>query len=123
MANLQIKRGRASALYQKNILLLAGEPCQELDEGGHSTGKMKIGDGIHRWNDLPYVDSNISDVISRNTYEELPEEGNENIIYKVNDSKMLYQWNADSGEYECLTSGGTFDPNSIKLINGGNANG
>lgn len=120
---LQLKRGRAAVLYEKNILLAAGEPCQELDEGGHSTGKMKIGDGIHRWNDLPYVDSSISDVISRNTYGELPEEGNENIIYKVNDSKMLYQWNATEKSFEPLTGGGTFDPNSIKLINGGNANG
>jgi hypothetical protein len=32
-----------------NPVLLDGEMGYEKD-----TGKMKIGDGIHRWNDLPY---------------------------------------------------------------------
>lgn len=122
MSTLQIKRGTAARLNElgDTLVLKAGEPCQEYD-----TGKMKIGDGTSTWNQLPYIGHQFSDVIARNTYNELNEieEKDVNVIYKVNDSKMLYQWNSTSNEYEPLTGGGTFDPNSIKLINGGNANG
>lgn len=47
---LQLKRGRAQAFARANILLFAGQPAFEID-----TFRMKIGDGIHRWNSLPYI--------------------------------------------------------------------
>ena len=46
---LQIRRGLGSAWQTSNTLLTQGE--LGLDT---STGKLKIGDGILHWNDLPY---------------------------------------------------------------------
>lgn len=47
------KRGNAETWAKKNILLGPGEPGFELD-----TGKLKVGDGVHAWNDLPYLAEN-----------------------------------------------------------------
>lgn len=53
------KRGNAETWTKKNILLGPGEPGFELD-----TGKLKVGDGVHAWNDLPYInDDNTYEVI------------------------------------------------------------
>ena len=61
MGTIQMKRGTSAALTTKNILLLAGQPCMELD-----TGQMKIGNGTDKWNDLPYV-GNAEDITQTNT--------------------------------------------------------
>ncbi len=47
---LQLRRDTAANWASNNPLLLAGEPGVETD-----TGKLKIGDGVRRWNALPYV--------------------------------------------------------------------
>lgn len=47
------KRGKAASWTEKNILLGPGEPGFEID-----TGRLKIGNGIHQWNDLPYLAEN-----------------------------------------------------------------
>jgi hypothetical protein len=49
MTLIQFKRGTASALTATNPLLAKGEPCFETD-----SNRFKIGDGITRWNSLPY---------------------------------------------------------------------
>jgi hypothetical protein len=48
----RLKRGLAASLAQLNPLLDQGEPGFELD-----TFKLKIGDGITHWNDLPYINN------------------------------------------------------------------
>lgn len=53
MGTIQIKRGTKSALATNNLTLLAGQPCFETD-----TGQMKVGNGINKWNDLPYIGGN-----------------------------------------------------------------
>jgi hypothetical protein len=45
-----LRRGTTSAWESANPILQYGEPGYEKD-----TGKLKIGDGIHTWNELPYV--------------------------------------------------------------------
>ena len=47
------KRGKAASWIEKNILLGPGEPGFEID-----TGRLKVGDGIHAWNNLPYLAEN-----------------------------------------------------------------
>ena len=47
---IQFKRGTTSNLYQVNPYLAKGEPCFDYEQG-----KLKIGDGIHNYNDLPYI--------------------------------------------------------------------
>lgn len=44
------KRGKAASWTKQNILLGPGEPGFELD-----TGKLKVGNGVDKWNDLPYI--------------------------------------------------------------------
>lgn len=45
----QLKRGNAEAWTRNNPVLKSAEPGYELD-----TGKLKLGDGVTAWNDLPY---------------------------------------------------------------------
>ena len=95
---------------------MAGQAGFEYD-----TKKMKVGDGITPWRDLPYINEEFCSV---NTFSDLPYVGNINMIYRVIDEKTLYQWNSSESKYEPLNmGGGSFNPNEIKLINGGNANG
>jgi hypothetical protein len=48
-SNIQFKRGTAAALYALNPVLLRGEPGLEID-----TNKVKYGNGVTPWRDLPY---------------------------------------------------------------------
>lgn len=47
---IQLRRDAASSWVAANPILGQGEPGVEID-----TKRMKIGDGINHWNDLPYV--------------------------------------------------------------------
>ena len=47
---IQMLRGTKSAITTENPVLLAGQPCVELD-----TGQMKVGNGTTAYNSLPYV--------------------------------------------------------------------
>ena len=111
----QFKRGSAQRWIEVNPILKQGEPGFEYD-----TNKLKIGDGITPWNDLPYQGNN--EIISVEKLIELPINGKREVIYKVGEEKLLYQWNNNTNSYEPLNEGG-FDPTQIKKINGGNANG
>jgi len=56
MATLQHRRGNAADLAYINPLPAEGELMIELD-----CGRIKIGDGIRNWNDLPYfIDAKIN---------------------------------------------------------------
>lgn len=49
----KFRRGQSSSWTALNPILADGEPGYELD-----THKLKIGDGVTLWNDLPYINSN-----------------------------------------------------------------
>lgn len=49
LVDFRWRRGTPSRWADKNPILEAGEPGLEI-----GTGKYKIGDGLTRWNDLPY---------------------------------------------------------------------
>jgi hypothetical protein len=115
MEQLQLKRGTAARWIELNSVLAAGEPGFEYD-----TKRLKIGDGITPWKELPYIGSN--KIYSVNTYKDLPSIGDETCLYKVEDEKSLYQWNTTDQKYEVLGGNSSFDPSKINLINGGNAN-
>ena len=53
--NIQLRRDSAAHWTATNPILAEGELCIELD-----SGKMKIGDGINHWNDLPYFTGGVS---------------------------------------------------------------
>ena len=118
----QFKRGTAQRWIEVNPVLRQGEPGFEYD-----TGKLKIGDGFTPWLTLPYINdvdvSGQEEIIVVNTYNDLPRMGDVNILYRVIDDKLLYQWNSTTKRYESLGAQGSLDPSIITLINGGNANG
>ena len=114
MAILQLKRGTASRWKELNPILAAGEPGFVLDEN-----KLKIGDGSTVWNDLPYIGE--SSVVNANTHYDFPSIGREDVIYKAESEKKIYQWNSEALKYEVISEtepSGTLD---INLIDGGNA--
>ena len=116
MATIQFKRGTAEALARNNLVFAAGEPVFVIDQN-----RMKIGDGVTPWNDLP--DLYESNVVNASTHYDFPSIGKENVIYKAESEKMIYQWNPIALKYEALNSVESDVPLDINLINGGNKNG
>lgn len=117
LTTFQFKRGTAQRWIEVNPILKQGEPGFEYD-----TGKLKIGDGIKHWLELDYVNNGKEEIVTVENFSDLSAVGQSDMIYKVNSEKTLYQWNATESKYEPLGGSG-FDPNTITLINGGNANG
>ena len=116
MADLiRFKRGQSTSWTQQNPTLYPGEPGFEMD-----TGRFKIGNGVDRWNDLPYIGE--TDVVNAATHYDFPSIGRANAIYKAEEEKKIYQWNSMSLAYELISEEKT-SLNDIEIIYGGNANG
>jgi len=115
MAVIQFKRGTASRWKELNLVLEAGQPGFVTDEN-----RLKIGDGVTAWNDLPYIGED--NVINENSHYDFPSIGRENVIYKAESERLLYQWNTVDLKYEVVgeaeISGDLAD---IRVINGGDA--
>ena len=117
LTTFQLKRGTAQRWIEVNPILKQGEPGFEYD-----TGKLKIGDGLRHWLELDYINNGKEEIVTVEKLSDLSAVGQSDMIYKVNSEKALYQWNATESKYEPL-GGSSFDPNTITLISGGNANG
>jgi hypothetical protein len=87
--NLRIisRNDSSSRWAEVNPILMAGEIGVEND-----TGKLKVGNGETSWNELSYTTGGAS-IEKVEKFSDLPLEGNENIIYKVTSSQLLYIWN------------------------------
>lgn len=115
MATIQFKRGAAARWAELNLVLEAGQPGFVTDEN-----RLKIGDGITAWNDLPYVGE--ASVVNAQTYHGFPSVGRANVIYKAESEKCIYQWNTTSLRYELVGSTEiSGDLSNIEIIHGGNA--
>lgn len=115
MATIQFKRGTAARWAELNLVLEAGQPGFVTDEN-----RLKIGDGITGWNDLPYVGE--ASVVNAQTHLGFPSFGSANVIYKAEAEKSIYQWNAAALKYELLGSTEiSGDLSNIEIIHGGNA--
>lgn len=115
MATIQFKRGTAARWAEVNFVLAAGQPGFATDEN-----RLKIGDGVTPWNDLPYIGD--ESVISVPTHLDFPSVGRPNVIYKAEAEKCIYQWNATELKYELLGSTEiSGDLSNIKIIYGGTA--
>ena len=110
-----LKRGNAARWEELNPVLEKGEPGFILDEG-----RLKVGDGITAFKDLPYIGEN--DVKNYSTHYDFPSVGRANAIYKAEDEALLYQWNTKKLAYELMNTsgGGVLD---IDIIWGGDADG
>lgn len=111
----QVRRGLEATWKRNNPILAAGEPGYELD-----THKVKFGDGISHWNDLPYIGEH--NIISYPTHMSFPAVGNVNYIYKANDEAMLYHWDEEQKTYVSLGAAKSEEGEIvIDYIDGGNA--
>ena len=82
-------------------ILLKGEIGIEID-----TNRIKIGDGVKSWKELDYVISggNSSLVVVEN-FGDLPEVGENDKLYKVSSTQLLYIWNSLTNTYAVLGQG------------------
>ena len=109
----KLKRGTAARWAEVNPILAQGEPGFVYD-----LNKLKIGDGVTHWNNLPYIEGK-AEVVNFNSSTEFPMIGDETAIYKASDELSLYQFNPNTFTYEKLSDGKGID--DIQIINGGNA--
>ena len=109
----RLKRGTAARWAEVNPILDQGEPGFVYD-----TNRLKIGDGVTHWNDLPYIDGK-REVGDYDYVSEFPAVGESGIIYKAEKEQSLYQYNTETSSYEKLSSGQGID--NIQIINGGKA--
>ena len=97
----KLKRGLSVHWIEQNPLLEQGEPGFAYD-----TNELKIGDGLHSWNDLPLLTGEtIESSNSLTIVATLPEVGQEDLIYKVNETQKLYIWNGLTNLYEEIAIG------------------
>lgn len=86
---IRFKRGQASTWESKNLLLSPGEPGFELD-----TGKLKIGDGVKKWNELAYINDpdKISelDAAIKDRYTKSEIDSMVNAVYRYKGTKENY---------------------------------
>lgn len=115
-----LRRGKSEVWQRNNPILAYGEPGFASD-----INILKIGDGITAWNDLEPVnnsETNGSGVYNAQTHYDFPSIGSQNIIYKAEKEKKIYQWNPALLKYELLSEVDITVEN-IQIIHGGNANG
>ena len=93
-----LKRGTAEKWAELNPILERGEPGFIIDEQ-----RLKIGDGVTHFNDLPYIGEN--DIINKNSHYDFPSIGRADAIYKAETEALLYQWNSTKLAYEPLNQG------------------
>lgn len=109
----KLKRGTAARWAEVNPILQQGEPGFVYDEN-----RLKVGDGLTAWNDLPYIDGK-REIECFDYAIEFPEVGNESTIYKAEKEQSLYQYVEEIQGYEKICGGRSVD--DIQIINGGTA--
>ena len=77
------KRGSHSVIRNINPMLEEGEVVFEYADSGERIGLIKLGDGIHRYNDLPAFLYTITDYIS------IEEKGAANGVAPLNGQKKI----------------------------------
>lgn len=108
----KLKRGKEEAVNRANPLLLAGEPIVVYCNDGFT--RLKIGDGVHYYNELSFIGEDSSAVFSAHVASEFPKVGNPNTIYKASSERLLYQWNPYERLYEIV--GGLGDSSGTDIV-------
>lgn len=123
MANttFQFKRGKKATLEAKLVGVnkpLVGEPIFETD-----TNKLKIGNGIDDYKDLPYISgsSSQSQILFYDTHFDFPNTGFSNILYVATNESRIFMWSVSGNCYEDYFGRVTRSTNIPPEINGGNA--
>ena len=123
----RLKGGEQIAVEYENPMLERREPIVVFCTDGIT--RMKIGDGVHKYNELDWVkvsDDNSSEreIEIFTTHFEFPIPGDPNVIYRAVNEATLYQWNNTKYKYEPLVNADVdidIDISDIEMINGGRA--
>lgn len=113
----QLRRGYESAWNKNNPILAQGEPGFVIDKN-----KIKIGDGVKTWKELEYIGGESGSVYNAKTHYDFPSIGSVEVIYKAEDERKIYQWNASALRYDVLSEV-EITMQDLEVIHGGNANG
>jgi hypothetical protein len=120
----RLKGGEEVAVEYENPLLERREPIVVYCKDGVT--RMKIGDGVHRYNELSWVGGTNSEsadeVLDFKTSGDFPNIGEAHKIYKAERESKLYQWNSEKFKYEQLNVVDVqVDVTDIEFISGGEA--
>lgn len=122
----KLKGGEQEAVERNNPLLERREPIVVYCTDGIT--RMKIGDGIHRYNELSWMggestnNNDGDEVLDFKTSGDFPNMGEAHKIYKAESEAKLYQWNSDKLKYEPLNVVDVeVDITDIDYISGGDA--
>lgn len=90
--SFKLRRGVSTEWEEKNPVLLDGEPGFEID-----TYKLKIGDGLLSWNDLPYISGRLGEKLAELTIGDYVYNGTEEVnipvyngAYKDDNEALLF---------------------------------
>ena len=120
----KLKGGEQEAVERNNPFLERREPCVVYCNDGIT--RLKIGDGVHRFNELDWVggmggDSS-AEIVTYDDHFKFPQPGDSTLIYRAQNESVLYQWNAAYYKYEPLVSADIdVNLNDIECIDGGRA--
>lgn len=81
----KLKRGLEEAWGRVNPILAQGEPGFVID-----TNRLKVGDGVTAWNELPFVGA--QSYIARPTCNDFPAIGQDNMFYVDLSNNAVYVW-------------------------------
>ena len=122
----KLKGGEQEAVERNNPMLERREPIVVYCNDGVT--RIKIGDGIHRYNELGWIGGDSTDnddgdeVLDFKSSGDFPNVGEAHKIYKAESESKLYQWNSDKLKYEPLNVVDVeVDITDIDYISGGDA--
>lgn len=106
LTKFQLHRGYESAWEKNNPILASGEPGFVIDKN-----YIKIGDGIKTWKELDRISGDggnggnggKDEVYNAPTYYDFPLVGSEEVIYKAEQERKIYQWNKEALRYDVLS--------------------
>ena len=94
----QLRRGLEAVWQKNNPILALGEPGFSIDKN-----RLKIGDGVTSWKELLFIDEQENNgIFNADTRADFPSIGEQDVIYKAQKEKTIYQWNPEVLMYEQL---------------------
>lgn len=99
---IQLRRDTLENWNSVNPVIAQGEMCLESQSDG--TYKMKIGDGVRNWSNLPYFKEDSIAVLTFPTLSDFPNPGSSTKMYKAEDTDKVYVWDVDGAAYKQTTA-------------------
>ena len=120
----RLKGGEQEAVERNNPFLERREPIVVYCKDGVT--RMKIGDGVHRYNELDWMGGEQKDyqeqIVTFDDHFKFPIPGDNTLVYRAKNESVLYQWDDADYRYEPLVNADVdISVDDIEIINGGRA--